>query len=110
MKSYFATLLMVLAVALGVDAQIVTSEPSPLQQNSENVVIYYHADQGNKKLINQPASSPIYAHTGVITNKSTSGSDWKHAPNWKDNSAKYKLEYVSTNLWKLNIGNIADYY
>ena len=38
MKSYFATLLMALAVALGVDAQIVTSEPSPLQQNSENVV------------------------------------------------------------------------
>ena len=110
MISYIASLMMVLAVVFGAKAQIVTSEPSPLQQNSENVVIYYHADQGNKKLINQPASSPIYAHTGVITNKSTSGSDWKHAPNWKDNSAKYKLEYVSTNLWKLNIGNIADYY
>ncbi len=110
MKSYIAMLLMVLAVTLGTKAQIVTSEPSPLQQNSENVVIYYHADQGNKKLINQPASSPIYAHTGVITDKSKDGSDWKHAPTWKDNSAKYKLEYVSTNLWKLNIGNIAEYY
>jgi hypothetical protein len=66
MKSYFATLLMVLAVALGVDAQIVTSEPSPLQQNSENVVIYYHADQGNKKLINQPASSPEYIPVGGL--------------------------------------------
>ena len=49
MKSYIATLMMVLAVVFGAKAQIVTSEPSPLQQNSENVVIYYLADQGNKK-------------------------------------------------------------
>lgn len=110
MKSYISTLLLMLFMVFGAKAQIVTSEPSPLQQNSENVVIYYHADQGNKKLINQPASSPIYAHTGVITDKSTSGTDWKHAPTWKDNAAKYKLEYVSNNLWKLNIGNIAEYY
>lgn len=110
MKSYITVLLMMMFVAFGVKSQIVTSEPSPLQQNSENVVIYYHADQGNKGLINQPESSPIYAHTGVITSESTSGSDWKHAPTWKDNSAKYKLEYVSPNLWKLNIGNISEYY
>jgi 1,4-alpha-glucan branching enzyme len=43
-----------------------------------------------------------YAHTGVITTKSTSDGDWKHAPTWLDNSPKYKLAKEG-NLWKLEI-------
>lgn len=99
-----------LAGALGLRAQIITTEPDVLQESSQNIVIYYHADQGNKGLNNQPASTPIYAHTGVITSKSTSSSDWKYAPKWLDNSDKYKLTYVSTNLWKLELGDIRTYY
>lgn len=110
MKSYISTLILLLAVAFGMKAQIVSSEPSPLQHNSENIVVYYYADQGNKGLINQPESQPIYAHTGVITTESANGADWKHAPEWKDNSEKYKLTYVSPNVWKLTIGTIKEYY
>lgn len=106
--------LLLVAVTLlgapGVRGQIVTTEPAVLQESSQNVVIYYHADQGNKGLINQPSSEPIYAHTGVITNRSTSASDWKHAPAWLDNAAKYRLTYVSENLWKLDMGDIRSYY
>lgn len=104
--------LLLVAVTLlgapGVRGQIVTTEPAVLQESSQNVVIYYHADQGNKGLINQPSSEPIYAHTGVITNRSAS--DWKHAPAWLDNAAKYRLTYVSENLWKLDMGDIRSYY
>lgn len=96
--------------ALGLRAQIITTEPAVLQESSQNIVIYYHADQGNKGLMNQPASDPIYAHTGVITSKSATSSDWKYAPKWLDNSAKYKLTYVSANLWKLDLGDIRTYY
>lgn len=88
----------------------VTSEPSPLQEDSQDVVIYYHADEGNRGLAGLPASTQIYAHTGVITNNSTSGSDWKYAPTWGDNDPKYLLEYVSPDLWKLNIGDLRTYY
>lgn len=28
-------------------------------------MIYFHADQGNKDMINLPASTGVYAHTGV---------------------------------------------
>lgn len=97
------------ATSIAVSAQC-TSMPPLMQEKTQNVVIYYHADQGNKGLINMPQTSEIYAHTGVLTNKSASASDWKYAPDWGDNSAKYKLEYVSDNLWKLNIGNIRSYY
>ena len=97
------------AAAFSMTAQV-TSTPPLLQEDSKDVVIYFHADQGNQGLMNQPSTAQIYAHTGVITNKSTSASDWKYAPTWGDNNAKYKLDYVSPNLWKLNIGDLRSYY
>jgi 1,4-alpha-glucan branching enzyme len=103
-------LVSLLFIALGARAQIITTSPAVLQESSTGVVIYYHADQGNKGLANQPSSDPIYAHTGVITNKSTGSSDWKYAPTWGNNADKYKLTYVSENLWQLEIGDIRSYY
>ncbi|MDE6341617.1 MAG: hypothetical protein K2K93_04815 [Muribaculaceae bacterium] len=99
------TITLALICCLAAGAQV-TSDPSPLEIDSENVKIYFHADQGNKGLIGQPASAPVYAHTGVCTNKG----DWRYAPAWLDNAAKYKLEYVEPNLWCLNIGDIRQYY
>lgn len=109
LKTYLLVLAALVMAVFGMRAQC-TSEPSPLQEDSENVVIFFHADQGNKGLMNQPASAQIYAHTGVITSKSKNDGDWKSAPTWGDNSPKYKLEYVSANLWKLVIGDIRTYY
>lgn len=108
-KSIVLLFLSLLTLFPSIRAQV-TSDPSPILEDSENIVIYFHADQGNKGLMNQPATAAIYAHTGVITTESTDDSNWKHAPSWGDNAAKYKLEYVSPNLWKLNIGNIRSYY
>ncbi len=102
-------LMAVVCAVAGLRAQC-TSEPSLLQEDSQNVVIYYHADQGNMVLAGQPASADLYAHTGVLTSSSKDDSDWKYAPTWGDNSPKYKLEYVSPNLWKLNIGDIRTFY
>lgn len=109
-KPLIMTLLAVMFCIFGLEAQVVTSEPSPIPEDCDDLVIYFHANEGNKGLANQPATTAIYAHTGVITTKSLSNSDWKYAPTWLDNDQKYKLEYVSPNLWKLNIGNIRQYY
>lgn len=110
MKKTLLTTLLTLFCVIGLRAQVVTTTPSPLQEDSQDVTIYFHADQGNKGLANLPASTEIYAHTGLITSASTGDSDWKYATTWKDNNPKYKLEYVSSNLWKLNIGDIRTYY
>lgn len=88
-------------------AQVVTTEPA-IVKIDQPVTLYFHADQGSKGLNN--FAGDVYAHTGVITSASTSGSDWKHAPTWLDNSAKYKLTKVSTNLFSLTISNISTYY
>lgn len=105
-KTYLMTLLFVAACCLGLKAQV-TSEPSPLQEDSQGVTIFFHADQGNKGLMGLNGSTKLYAHTGVLVN---GGKDWKYAPTWGDNSTKYELIYVSENLWKLYIGDIRTYY
>jgi len=108
-KNYAILLLAVMAGVLGMRGQV-TSTPSPLTADSENVIIYFHADEGNKGLANLPESTAVYAHTGVITDKSTSDTDWQYAPTWLTNTSKYKLNYVSKNLYSLTIGNMRNYY
>ena len=77
LKIYLLTAIAIVASLFGINAQVVTSDPTPLQEDSQNVVIYFHADQGNKGLINQPASAGLYAHTGVsIVGKDGKISDW----------------------------------
>lgn len=104
------TLCAVVMTALLSQAQVTTS-PNPLQEDSQNVVIFFHADQGNKGLANLPASTAVYAHTGVnVVDASGTETAWKYAPKWLDNAEKYRLEYVEPNVWKLTIGDIRTYY
>lgn len=91
-------------------AQVVTTEPALVQTDSHDIVITFHADRGNKGLAGVGASEKVYAHTGVITNTSTSDSDWKYAPSWGDNSAKYQMTWVAPDTWILTIPDIREYY
>lgn len=89
----------------------VTTEPAPLQEDTEGVTIFFHADEGNKGLIDMPASTHIYAHTGVnVIDNDGKATEWKYAPEWDEDLPKYQLEYVSENLWKLYIGDIREFY
>ncbi len=89
----------------------VTTEPTPIQEDSQDVTIFFHADEGNKGLINMPATTHIYAHTGVcVVDQDGKTTDWKYAPEWELDDPKYQLEYVSENLWKLYIGDIRSFY
>ncbi len=105
-KTYLLSLLLLLATAFGINAQV-TSDPTPLQEDSKDVKIFFHADQGNKGLMGLPATTKIYAHTGACL---SNGQDWVNAPTWGDNSDKYLLTYVSEDLWQLYIGDIREYY
>lgn len=111
LKIYLLTAIAVLTGIFGLDAQVVTSSPAILQENSQNVTIFFHADKGNKGMMNLAASADVYAHTGVdVINANGGTSSWKYAPNWNTNLPKYKMEYVSPNVWKLDIGNIRTFY
>jgi len=90
-------------------AQVVTTEPAfPSEDNS--VLITFNADQGNQGLMGY--SGDVYAHTGVITENSTSGGDWKYVvSDWGENIEKTKLTRISTDTYSLDIGpSIREYY
>jgi hypothetical protein len=87
--------------ALVGQAQVVTSIPSFFNEASGEIKIIFDASQGNQGL--KDFSGDVYAHTGLITNKSTSGSDWKYAPAWLNNAEKYKLRPLGNNKYEFTI-------
>ncbi len=74
-KSYMLTLCAIVCMAFGLSAQVVTTEPSILQIDSQDVVVYFHADKGNKGLMGLAPGVDVYAHTGVITSQSKDDTD-----------------------------------
>lgn len=93
-------------------AQIITTTPSIVTNDfTGEIEIIYDAALGTAGLKDYTGTDGVYAHTGVITNLSTSDADWKHAPAWGDNAAKYKLTSLGNNKWKLLITpSMAGYY
>ena len=89
-----------------VNAQVVTLDPIFATQH-DSVTIYFDASKGNGELNNV---IPVYAHTGVITNSSSSPSDWQHVQgNWGTHDPKMLMTHVGGNIHKLKI-LIHDFY
>jgi 1,4-alpha-glucan branching enzyme len=105
------TILLLLFISMAGWAQIITTTPLFVTQNGGAIDIVYDASLGTAGLKDYAGTDGIYAHTGVITTASTSVSDWKHAPTWGDNAAKYKLTALGNNKYKLTITpDMATYY
>ena len=84
-----------------INAQLITAVPA-FPTDADSVAIYFDASLGNKAL--KGYTGDVYAHTGVITDKSTSGSDWKYVKtNWGVNSEETKLTRISTDKYVLKI-------
>ncbi|MFZ9970149.1 MAG: hypothetical protein ACO3GK_02435, partial [Bacteroidia bacterium] len=91
-------LVCLLGMAVSAQAQVIWVEPV-FPKESDTVTVYFDASEGNGEL---SGVVPVYAHTGVITNKSTSGSDWKHVVgNWGTDDARVKMTYIGNNVHKL---------
>jgi 1,4-alpha-glucan branching enzyme len=70
--------------------------------DQDSLVITYDATKGNGGLAGY--TGDVYAHTGVITNLSTSGSDWKYVKtNWGQNTPETKLTRIGTDLYQYKI-------
>ncbi len=88
-------------------ALITTSPVFPIEDQA--VTITFNAALGNQGLIGYTGT--VYAHTGVITNLSTSNSDWKHTiGTWGNNTIQPSLTNVGTDLYQLTISNIRTFY
>ena len=101
---------LLLGTFVTLDAQVITVNPV-FPTSSDAVVITFNADKGNMGLKDY-AGDDVYAHTGVITDKSTSGSDWKYViAGWSTDTPKAKLIKVSANVYTLAISpSIREFY
>ena len=105
----FANLLIIIFGILQSNAQLITTIPQfPVQGDSLEII--YDATQGSGGL--EGYDGDVYAHTGVITNESTSGSDWKYVKtDWGQNTPETKLNRIDDELYSLNITpSIREYY
>lgn len=110
MKKILSLFLVTFMYVTGAMAQIFTTSPAILQEDSKDVVITFHADQQSVAgLKGLTAATPLYAHIGVFTTKSPS--TWAYVKTeWDENIEANKYQYVSADTWALNIGDIRTYF
>ncbi len=95
-----------------VHAQLLSvSQSFPVDSN--NITITVDCSKGNQGLFNYATPSDVYVHTGVITNLSSSSSDWKYVKL----SANFNLPYpvlqatsLGNNKYSYTINNIRAFY
>ena len=99
MKRGILTLILTAALLpLTAIAQILSVTPAFPSQN-DTVTIIYDATEGNGALT---GVVPVYAHAGLITNQSTSTTDWKHVQgNWGTADASVLMTNLGNNLHKI---------
>jgi len=79
-------------------------DPSP----ADTVTLTYNANKGNKALSGYEGD--VYLHTGVITQKSIDGGDWKHVVgNWGEDDPRVKMTSIGNGLHQFTFV-IQDFY
>ncbi len=106
-KNIFVLTLLFSFIKFQVQAQVTCNPvfPSP----TENITITFNANEGSRGLVNE--TGDIYAHSGIITDRSTSLSDWKYVKfPWTTNNATMKMTSVGNGIYTLNIPGIRSFY
>jgi 1,4-alpha-glucan branching enzyme len=108
-----ATAVLVFAVlfAFRGRAQEIISVPV-FPQDTSTVTITLNCTLGNQGLLNV-GDTGVYVYMGLITDSSTSSSDWLHVPSncvWGVANAAVRATYVSPNIWQFTIHNIRAYF
>jgi 1,4-alpha-glucan branching enzyme len=90
------------------NAQLLIWTPTFAKDN-DNTTITVDATKGNRGLLG--FSGNVYVHIGVITNLSTSGSNWLYVPfTWGSTTASAQATPAGTNKWSYTINNIRSFF
>ena len=107
-KTVFLAFVILIASVYNLKAQVTCSPAFPTPD--DNVTITFDASLGSKGLLGE--TKDVYAHTGVITDKSGSPSDWKYVKAaWTTNLPECKMtrDAKNPNLYTLKY-NIRQFY
>ena len=97
-------------------SQLIWLKPGNPSVN-DSVTLYFNAAEGNKAL--KDIAGDVYLHTGVITNRSLDGHDWKYVVgNWgkddrsvlmtKEGSNLYSFRFVIKSFYHLRAEDVAN--
>ncbi len=88
-------------------SQVVNWNPAfPVADDS--VEVTFNAAQGNGALLN--VSGDVYAHTGVLTNLSSSNSNWRYVKTaWGTNTPETKMQSLGNNVYRIKY-HVRNYY
>ncbi len=101
-------LLITVLMAFCSQSQLLVFTPDFPLDNS-NLAVTMDATKGNQGL--KDFAGPVYVHIGVITNLSTSPTNWKYAPfSWGTTPAAAQATAAGTNKWSYNINNIRTFF
>lgn len=110
MKKIIALIAAVTAITSVVSAQLLTWTPDFAKDN-DNITITVDATKGNQGLLNYTPTSDVYVHIGVITNLSTSPTNWLYAPfTWGTTPPAAQATSLGNNKWQYSINNIRNFF
>lgn len=106
------TIILTIALSLlsiAATAQIITTDPA-FPSEDQPVTITYDATEGNGQLAG--FTGDVYLHTGVITNKSTSNSDWKYVKfDWNIHDPSVQATSLGNDKWEFTYSpNVRDFF
>lgn len=92
-------------------AQLLTVTPS-FPRDTTSISIITDCTKGNQGLLNYADVNDVYVHVGVITNLSTSPTDWKYVKftNFNAPNPAAKAENISANKYRYIITRIRDFF
>src|SRR5579872_7340976 len=88
-------------------AQLLTTVPV-FPVDTSTVSITVDCTKGNQGLLNYSNTADVYVHTGVITNLSTSQTDWRYVKfnqNFNQPNPALAATYLGNNKYSFTIGN-----
>jgi hypothetical protein len=91
-------------------AQEITATPEfPLDTNSVSIAV--DCSFGNQGLYNYSNTNDVYVHVGVITNLSTSNSDWRYVPfTWGTTNPAAQATSLGNNKYVYTINDIRSFF
>ena len=92
-------------------AQLLTWTPDFAKDN-DNITITMDATKGNQGLLNYSPTSDVYVHIGLITDSSTSPTNWHYVKfAWATTPSQAQATYIGSNKWTYTIsGGIRSFF
>ena len=107
-KLYIITGLLLFAFSLRAQ-ELISAPEFPLDTNTVSITV--NCSFGNQGLLNYANTNDVYVHVGVITNLSTSNSDWRYVPfTWGTTNPAAHATSLGNNKYVYTINNIRSFF